>query len=214
MTELSKIAQKYLTDKGNTYFNSHCYTEIYDQYFQKYKEENRKVYILEIGIQCGYDLLMLNDYFKGNCEIYGFDIDLSNLQIELPNNIHVFELDATNENLIINWYNNNCLNINDLYSVPQFDIIIDDGSHKSIDIFKSLKIFYDKLNDNGIYIIEDLHSEEANDALYYLNFKTTNLDINLNNIINKIKTCIIYHNYNTYCIAYKPSICAILTFNK
>ena len=136
MTELSKIAQKYLTDKGNTYFNSHCYTEIYDQYFQKYKEENRKVYILEIGIQCGYDLLMLNDYFKGNCEIYGFDIDLSNLQIELPNNIHVFELDATNENLIINWYNNNCLNINDLYSVPQFDIIIDDGSHKSIDIFK------------------------------------------------------------------------------
>ena len=41
MTELSKIAQNYLTDKGNTYINSHCYTEIYDQYFQKYKEENR-----------------------------------------------------------------------------------------------------------------------------------------------------------------------------
>lgn len=212
MTELSKIAQNYLTDKGNTYINSHCYTEIYDQYFQQYKEENRKVYILEIGIQCGYDLLMLNDYFKGNCEIYGFDIDLSNLQVELPNNIHVFEIDATNAELINNWYNNHFFNINCMFKLPLFDIIIDDGSHHAIDIFKSLQIFYNKLSNDGIYIIEDLHADD--DALYYLNFRNTNLDINLDNITNKITSCIIYHNYNSYCIDYKSSICAILTFNK
>lgn len=212
MTELSKIAQNYLTDKGNTYINSHCYTEIYDQYFQKYKEENRKIYILEIGIQCGYDLLMLNDYFKGNCEIYGLDIDLSNLQVELPSNIHVFELDATNEELINNFLYENSNIISGIYNIPKFDIIIDDGSHQAIDIFKSLQIFYNKLSNDGIYIIEDLHAD--NESLYYLNFRNTNLDINLDNVTNKLASCIIYHNYNSYCIEYKPSICAILTFNK
>ena len=134
MTELSKIAEKYLTDKGCTYYNSHCYTEIYDQYFQKYKDENRKVCILEIGIQCGYDLLMLNEYFKGNCEIYGLDIDLSTFEINYPNNIHILEINATDINAI-----NNCYNSVRKYSIceiPLFDIIIDDGSHDAIDIFK------------------------------------------------------------------------------
>ena len=100
MTELSNIASKYLTDKGVTYLNSHKYTEIYDRYFNEFRKTTNKVFILEIGVQRGYDLLMINEYFKGNCEIYGLDIDLSNLEIELPDNIHVFEIDASNhENL-------------------------------------------------------------------------------------------------------------------
>ena len=214
MTELSKIAQKYSTDKGNTFINSHGYTEIYDQYLKKYKDENRKIYILEIGVQCGYDLLMINEYFEGNCEIYGFDIDLSKMQLDLPDNIHVFELNATDSEAVYWWFDDRYNVANNLCTIPMFDIIIDDGSHFSNDILKSLSIFHNKLANNGTYIIEDLHFENAKEALYFLNFKESpyNEEYQLNNVINKMASCTIYHNYLSYCDAYKPSICAILTF--
>jgi spermidine synthase len=38
-----------------------------------------------------------------------------------------------------------------------FDIIIDDGSHKSEDINGTFIFFYPHLNPGGIYLIEDLH---------------------------------------------------------
>ncbi|MGA2545240.1 MAG: hypothetical protein ABSF43_01725 [Rectinemataceae bacterium] len=38
-----------------------------------------------------------------------------------------------------------------------FDIIIDDGSHKSSDIIKSFARYFPLLVDEGIYIIDDLH---------------------------------------------------------
>lgn len=211
MTELSKIAQNYYTDKGVTYYNSHCYTEIYDSYFKELKNENRKVYILEIGIQSGYDLLMINDYFEGNCEIYGIDINLNNLEIELPNNIHVFEFDAANLKNLTDFYKK--FQTWSIIKLPQFDIIIDDGSHNSIDILTSLSFFYNKLSKNGIYIIEDLHANTAKDALYYLTFNENKCNVQMDNVTNKIKSNIIYYNYDSYCNDFKCSICAILRFN-
>ena len=211
MTELSLIAQNYLTDKGCTYFNSHCYTKIYDSYFQKLKNKNRKVYILEIGVQAGYDLLMINDYFKGNCEIYGFDIDLSNLAIELTDNIHVFELNAANISDLNEFYINN--KIFATYNIPQFDIIIDDGSHWSQDILTSLSFFYNKLSRDGIYIIEDLHAESAKEALNYLTFNESN-NINMVDVTKNIQSKTIHYICNSYCIEYNSSICAVLIFKK
>ncbi len=40
---------------------------------------------------------------------------------------------------------------------PKLDIIIDDGSHLSEDIIKSFLYYFPKLEDNGIFIVEDLH---------------------------------------------------------
>jgi len=44
-----------------------------------------------------------------------------------------------------------------LFFIP-FDIIIDDGSHKSCDTIGSFVNYFKYLNDNGIYVIEDLHT--------------------------------------------------------
>ena len=214
MTELSKLAEKYLTDKGNTYYNSHGYTEIYDSYFQKLKNENRKIYILEIGVQCGYDLLLLNDYFEGNCEIYGIDIDIKQCKIDIPENIHILEMNGSNINELQKWYNNSIK-----YSVsqlPMFDIIIDDGSHTSSDIFNSLKFFYNKLSENGLYIIEDLHCAYSEEALNYLalgGFNNTNIKDNELKIIQQhMAICNMHYIYNNYNIHFKCSICCIIQF--
>ncbi|EOU9780538.1 glycosyl transferase, partial [Escherichia coli] len=46
-----------------------------------------------------------------------------------------------------------------------FDLIIDDGSHDSSDIIKSFLLYFPLVNDEGIYIIEDLHCS------YWQNFE-------------------------------------------
>ena len=219
MTELSKIASKYYTDKGITYFNSHGYTEIYDAYFKNLKNENRKVFILEIGIQAGYDLLMLNDYFDGNCEIYGIDINISTYQIKdkLPENIHLIEMDGSNINELVTWYNNSIkLNYESVYHIPLFDLIIDDGSHCSEDIINTLIFFYNKLSNNGLYIIEDLHASQSSEILNYLTVTDTNTIQNeqLRNVFNKRANMFINYIYNNSNIEYNSSIFAILQFNR
>jgi hypothetical protein len=209
MTELSKIAQKYYTDKGCTYYNSHCFTEIYDSYFQKFKNENRKIYILEIGIQYGYDLLMINEYFEGNCEIWGIDINTSIIKADLPENVHIIEMNATDSQKLNELYHSNI--VMSVNKIPNFDIIIDDGSHHSCDIFATLKFFYNKLSYDGIYIIEDLHYSGATEAKNYIN-NFNHIDDELDKVTNNIKTSIIY-NINSYCCDFgNRSSCAILQF--
>jgi len=221
LTNLSIIGDKYHTDKNCSEYNSHCYTEIYDGYFQKFKNIGRKVKILEIGVMTGEDLLMINEYFNGECEIYGLDIDLSKVNYKLPNNFHFDQLDATDDEMMDKWYQN--------YHKPLFDIIIDDGSHQSYQIIKSLLFLYDKLTHDGIYIIEDLHATHIfdshdylnNSILMYLNFYNNMFDLDLSQLTRSIKSCIIYHNMSSYN-RYRPvipsndllaySACAILQF--
>ncbi len=211
MTELSKIAQKYYTDKGCTYYNSHCFTEVYDKYFQKFKDENRKIFILEIGVQFGYDLLMINEYFEGNCEIWGIDIDISNIRVEYPENIHIIEMNGADTQKLQEFYNSHLKA--SISTLPNFDIIIDDASHESEDIFTTLKFFYNKLAYNGIYIIEDLHYCGAEQVRNYLNnFNNNNyIDDELDTISNAIKICAVY-NINSYCKCFNKSSCAVLQF--
>ena len=154
MKELSYLATKYLTDKGVTWFNSHGYTEIYDYYFSKLKSLNRKINILEIGVQCGYDLDLFNEYFEGNCDIYGFDINLDNYKCEPKDNIHLFNINASDVNTLSEFYFNN-MNFSTC-RIPMFDIIIDDGSHIGYEQLSSLSFLYNKLSKDGFYILEAL----------------------------------------------------------
>lgn len=219
MTELSKIASKYYTDKGITYFNSHGYTEIYDSYFKKLKNENRKVNILEIGVQAGYDLLMLNDYFEGNCEIYGIDIDLSTCKIKdnLPENIHLIKMNGSNIDELASWYNNSIkLNYESVFHIPLFDIILDDGSHYSEDIINTLIFFYDKISNNGLYIIEDLHAPQASEILNYLTITDINNIPNeqLRYVLSKRTNMFINYIYDNSNIEFNSSIFTILQFKR
>jgi hypothetical protein len=45
----------------------------------------------------------------------------------------------------------------------EFEIIIDDGSHNSIDIIKSFLNYFSLLADDGLYVIEDLHASYWSD---------------------------------------------------
>lgn len=109
--------------------------------------------LLEIGIFSGQSLNAWNDYFK-NSFLVGVDIDLSNLKIIPTKNMVILNGDATKSNIIDLLPNN-----------IKYDYIIDDGSHKIIDILNTLRILHPLLKNDGYYFIEDIQDFDKDISL-------------------------------------------------
>jgi hypothetical protein len=125
----------------------HHYFEIYDRHFSKYKGTNPV--ILEIGVAKGGSLEMWNHYFKGQCTIYGIDIDPECKKYESSfSNVKIFIGDQGDSNFL-NYIKT---------QVPAIDILIDDGSHMNYHIIKSFEFLYSTVTPGGTYLIEDLHT--------------------------------------------------------
>jgi len=146
LNKLTKIANKYKTDKGTLYSFKHGYTEFYEPFVKKYECP----IILEVGVDKGGSLMMWNDYYEGKCRIYGIDID-DKKEYETEN-IHIYQCDQGNKNSLDAFVKE--MEDNNI----KFDIIIDDGSHTVTHQFLTLYKFSSLLNKDGIYIIEDLHT--------------------------------------------------------
>ena len=134
---LIEIGKKYPSSK-----NISGFIQLYEKYFTSLK--NLKINILEIGIENGDSLRIWREFFP-NANICGIDIDKKNFKIE---NVDILQGDQSNQlflKSVIDKYKN-------------FDIIIDDGSHQSKHIITSFKFLFPFLNDNGIYVVEDLQT--------------------------------------------------------
>lgn len=127
-----------VSDKWSNYF------DIYDEFFSRFIELNANV--LEIGIQNGGSLQILNKYLK-NAKIFGVDINPKVLDLCLEENILIHNFDITDE-----------VTLKETFKNITFDIVIDDGSHTSSDIITAFKLLFPKLKPGGIYLIEDLHT--------------------------------------------------------
>jgi hypothetical protein len=140
---------KYKTDK----ITHHGYERFYDFYLNYYKNKNIKLF--EIGIDAGRSLKMWSDMFS-NGKIYGMDIDH---EYDHPKG-KIYKGDQSSKidlQKIINQLNT-------------VDIIIDDGSHKPEDqLFSFNNLFYNFLNFNGLYIIEDIETSYWQDGVLYNN---------------------------------------------
>ena len=212
MDKLSKIAKTKDTDKG---LDKHGYTKWYEPFFAKYKNPK----ILEIGVLNGGSIYMYNDYYKGNCEIWCADIyDKSSLFKDMPN-VHFVQLDQSRREEWDKFLNE----IGDL----KFDIIIDDGSHLHQHQMVTLSKLHKTVGENGLYILEDLHTSTwetknyANAPLTYLSFfgflNSPYLDENENNELKKSIKDVQILNIKTsgnFNMEYRQrSITSIITFN-
>lgn len=110
--------------------------------------QHRPVNLLEIGIQNGGSLEIWSKYFPHALKFVGCDINpkCSLLRYDDPR-IAVVVGDA----------NSDAVQAQVLGHAASFDIIIDDGSHRSSDIVKSFCRYFPHLADGGIFIAEDLH---------------------------------------------------------
>lgn len=136
---LNEIGLRHGTDKSTL---KHGYTFIYERYFAPLRDQS--INLLEIGVKDGASLRMWAEYFP-NASIYGIDIDPKCVSHE-TDRIKIFAGDQQDAKFL-----------DDLATqIGPFDIIVDDGSHRSAHQQASFRALFPYLKDGGWYVVEDL----------------------------------------------------------
>jgi hypothetical protein len=149
--ELTRLANRYGSSKGNRAFGRHYYTRIYHQLFAHLRHSS--ITLLEIGLQHYSDhhprgaatpsIYMWRDYFT-RARLVGFDIDDFS-GVSIPN-CHMVRGDMGSRQ-----------DLSQLASLGPFNIVIDDASHASAHQQIALAHLFPHVVPGGFYIVEDLH---------------------------------------------------------
>ena len=116
------------------------YLDFYDD--KLWYLQDSKINLLEIGVQNGGSLETWSRYFWKAEKIVGIDIDPKCADLKFDDSrIQMVIGDAKTVEL-----------------EDTFDIIIDDGSHQAADIMANWNRWWPKLNDGGVYVVEDFHT--------------------------------------------------------
>lgn len=140
------LHQLYTDHTGKVSDKWSLYLTEYDRLFDDYRD--KPVRLLEIGIQNGGSLEIWLKYFSKASALIGCDInpDCARLSYDDPR-----------IGVVIGNANTPEARERVFQRSPQFDIIIDDGSHLSSDIIKSFALYFPRVVEGGIFIVEDLH---------------------------------------------------------
>lgn len=148
MKNLTELANRYNSDKGDAYKCAHGYTQHYQPIFEKLAKAE-DLCLLEIGLNRDStnevpSLRMYRDFFGANAKLCGMDIRPEFQAFEQEGFI-IFIGDQGSPN--------------DLAECAQFSysIVIDDGSHASSHQQITLRELWQTVRPGGFYVIEDLH---------------------------------------------------------
>lgn len=132
---LDRIGLKHDTDKSSRFHN---YLDFYQEQLPDRSFTGR---LLEIGVMDGCSMRMWREYYPEATQIIGLDI-MPKDHLDIPG-VDLIHLNATDV-----WA------IKDL---GEFDIIVDDGSHMSLEQQQAFFWLYNnQLSHSGFYVIEDL----------------------------------------------------------
>jgi hypothetical protein len=130
------------TDKE---FNHKYCSGFYDEALLPYQDKN--IRLLELGIHRGGSMALWHHYFP-NADLYGVDpYDFgAKTNCEPYPRVKIIYADGYRKEFA--------------ESLPNFDIIIDDGPHTKESHLQSLTLYLPKLNQGGMFIIEDIGQME------------------------------------------------------
>ena len=115
-----------------------------DRYFARYR--GTKVRFLEIGVNNGGSLQMWRRYFGDDAVLCGIDINKDCAQYDGQSGM--VRIGSQDDPDFLNSV---------VDEMGGIDLVLDDGSHVSAHIRKSLEVLYPRLSEGGLYMIEDLH---------------------------------------------------------
>lgn len=137
------------TDKGTT----HSYIDLYDNLLCPRRESAKNV--LEIGIgdflpegKNGGSIQMWRDFFP-NATIHALDIKpIRSVMPELRGNPRIKLYTSTNAY--------DPAFVSTTFGSMKFDVLLDDGPHTLESMKQFIRLYSDKINKNGVLIIEDV----------------------------------------------------------
>ncbi|MEL5849772.1 MAG: hypothetical protein U7M05_10460 [Candidatus Igneacidithiobacillus chanchocoensis] len=142
----ASLADLFAKHEGKVSDKWSLYLTEYDRLFEPYRHQ--PIALLEIGIQNGGSLEIWAEFFKKAKAIVGCDINPACANLAYDDaRLHVVALNANTDDA----------ESRILECSPQFELIIDDGSHRSGDIVHSFSRYFRHVADGGLYIAEDLH---------------------------------------------------------
>lgn len=143
---MSDLRALYAENEGKVSDKWSSYLSVYEALFAPRRSES--IRLLEIGVQNGGSLEIWSRYFPAAETIVGCDIDprCGALTYDDPRISLVIGDCASAETA------------DKVFQISQtYDIIIDDGSHRSDDIVRAFALYFPHLAPGGLYIAEDLH---------------------------------------------------------
>lgn len=140
------------TDKNSI----HSYVDYYYEHsFSGYRE--KPITIIEVGVCYGGSIELYNEYFT-DAKIYGID------NTERYYTKEFLDKMSTMNNVTL--ITENAYDISTVEKLPNMDIFIDDGTHNISDQIFCLQQYLPKVNNNGLFIIEDVQRPEHFRELY------------------------------------------------
>jgi cephalosporin hydroxylase len=121
------------------------YFDIYDRHLSRFRGKN--LVMLEIGVFGGGSLDMWRAYLGSEAKIIGIDINPACKEYE-SDGVEVF-IGSQDDPILIDAI---------FKKYPNISIVLDDGSHVMRHMNASFQLLYDRLDPNGVYIVEDTHT--------------------------------------------------------
>lgn len=144
--------ERYFRDNtGRLIHKWHHYFEIYDRHLARFRGTD--VYVLEFGVAQGGSMQMWKAYFGPRCRIYGVDKNPACKAAE-EERVEIFIGDQEDRQFLRTVADR----------VPRIDVLIDDGGHRMKQQIHTFEELFPKVDANGVYICEDLHTS------YWANF--------------------------------------------
>jgi len=124
------------------------YFDIYTRHFDPYR--SKPIKMLEIGVFRGGSLRLWKKYFHPESLIVGIDIDKNCQRYEIADQQVYVRIGSQGDPDFLTAVNK---------EFGPFDIILDDGSHKTYhQLISFTSLSRDALNDGGCYMVEDMHT--------------------------------------------------------
>ena len=123
------------------------YVTAYDRELAPLLARRTPLRLLEIGVQSGGSIELWVDLLPEHSTVLGIDIDPACAELAFSGDVRVEIGDATDREFL-----------DRILGGQEFDVIIDDGSHRSADIIAAFELLFPRLAAGGLYIIEDLHA--------------------------------------------------------
>ena len=121
------------------------YFHIYEKILEQYKE--KKITFVEVGVSAGGSLQMWRDYLGDKARIIGIDLNPEAKILEKQG----FEIFIGNQSDPKFWKK--------FYEqIGTIDILLDDGGHRNIQQINTVHNSIQNINDGGLIIVEDTHS--------------------------------------------------------
>lgn len=144
--QMPSIAELYQSREGKVSDKWELYLREYERLLSPYRD--LPISLLEIGIQNGGSLERWAQYMPNAKSLIGCDINEA---------CRALRYDDRRISVVVGDANAPEIAAQILDHTPAFDIVIDDGSHRSSDIIKSFAKFFPALKEGGVFIAEDLH---------------------------------------------------------